>query len=525
MALNRKEGLVLGSLTLLALALRLWRLDYFEIWVDEGATWLFARNLLTGGLGDLTLEPTPPVYYALVSLFVGLLGDSDWVLRLPGVLFGTATVPAVYFLGRRFFGVRAGTLAAILLTIHPLHIFYSREARVYPLLLLLAVLWLHALGRALDLDTRRAWAQFGLVLGLACAVHITGLFLGFASGALILALAPTNRVRWRGLLASALVGLCLAPWFVWTLPRLGDSGAAWIVEYFYQQYPEDQELGRVLEQTLFGADHPPYMRQMSQPSTPPLWRALGLLTQGALLLLAVSFAWGRESQRWTWLLFGGWLLPILVPWGLSHGWRPFFQSGRHDVYALGAVVGLLAVGVEALWQKRGTMPALMAVLVVLGLAGWRLQAFQEHPPGGVWRATGAWLGEQATAEDLVIATGVQRLAAERYVRLAGSEVPIQSFPASTDEHPGWSDVQTLMADQEALHREGRDTVAGLEARRVFVLLQTYESRDGAVSATWLVDRHLMENLWASGWRQENDPQAEALNIAIFQPPNREVTSP
>ena len=509
----------LFGITACALFLRLIDLTRFELWVDEGATWLFAHQTLGGELGrQLALEPTPPVYYALVGVFLALFGDGDLVLRLPSVIFGTACIPAVYLLGRRLFGTVVGLGAAALLAMHPLQVFYSREARVYPLLLLLTILWLAELYQALDLNTPAAWGRFAAVLLAACAVHITGLVLGFASGVLILALGEGWRGRFRGLCAAALVGLLLVPWFAWTLPRLGESGAAWIVQYFYEQYPEEQQLARVLEQPWFGAQHPPYMRQMAQPPTPPIARALALLAQAGLLVAGALWGLRQGKGREVMLLFGGWLLLVLPPWILSHAWRPFFQPGRHDFFTLGALAVLWGVGLAALWSWRRRLLAGFAAATLLLVAAHRLYALHTVPAKASHRPAGVYLAQHADAEDQAFATGVRRLAVERYTRLEGGEVPFRSFPASTDEHPGWSDVRTLMEDQEALHQEARATVAALGHHRVFVLLRPYESRDGAVSATWLVDRHLLENLWAAGWQQHRDPAADALNIAIFEPP-------
>ena len=36
------------------------------------------------------------------------LGESEWILRSLSVVFGVATVPAVYILGMRLFGPKAG---------------------------------------------------------------------------------------------------------------------------------------------------------------------------------------------------------------------------------------------------------------------------------------------------------------------------------------------------------------------------------------------------------------------------------
>ncbi len=524
---RRRETLLLALLTAAALGLRLIHLTRLQIFVDEAATWWFARLTAAGRLAEqITLEPTPPLYYGLVGLLMRLFGESDLVMRLPSAVFGAATVPAVFFLGRAMVGRRAGWIAALVLAFHPLHVFYSREARVYPLLLLWAILLVLALWRALGNDRPRDWGWVAAVLVLACYSHFYGLFLIATAVLAIVLLARGGRARRRGLAAAALAGLAFAPYLVATLPHLGQSGAAWSIETFYRDQPREKNLGRVLEQQLLGADHHPYLRQLDRPPTPPALRWASLLAQVLLLAAAVRSGFAGDARRRALALLAlAWLVPILVPWAVTHSSRAIFHSGRHDFYTLGAVAVLLGLGLEALLSSRRRGPrlaaGLAAAILILG-AGFRLVALHRAPAPQGYRQAGAWIAAHAGPGDRVIATGIRRLAVEHYTRLAegqGSEVPFESFPRSTDGHPGWSDVMTLIEDQEALYHEARERVAALgSAGAAVLLLRPYERTAGAVSATWLVDRHLVESLWAAGWRAAAAPDAAVLDIAVYRPP-------
>lgn len=528
-ASSRSSAVSLGLLTAAALALRLVQLTRFEFFVDEAATWWFARLAASGRIAEqMALEPTPPLYYTLVGGVMRLFGESDFVMRLPSAVFGAATVPAVYFLGRRLFNARVGWIAAVILAIHPLHVMYSREARVYPLLLLLAILLLLALHRALGSAGWRRWLEVGGVLAVACYSHFYGLFLLAFAGLAVLLLGRGARERWRGVAAVAAAGLLFAPYLLLTLPHLQGSGAAWSIESFYTDFPEERSLGRVLEQQLVGADRHPYLRQLDRPPTPPWVRWPAVAAQLGLLAAAVAsgLGGGDRRRRALLLLLLGWLVPILLPWGVTHTFRAIFHSGRHDFYTLGAVAVLLAAGLDALIADRRRSRRWAAVAcagaMVLG-AGFRLYHLHRIPAPEPHRRAGAFLAHAAGHGDRVIAFGIRRLVTEHYARLAGSAVPFRSFPADTDRHPGWSDVRALLDRQEALHREARERVAELGRTTppdasLFLLLRDYEHTDGAVSATWLVDRHLLENLWVAGWRATTPPAAEAAGIAVYRPP-------
>ena len=529
------EWAAVGLLTTVGLALRLFHLTRFELFVDEAATWWFARLTAAGHLAEqMSLEPTPPLYYALVGAVMHLFGESDFVMRLPSALFGAAGIATVYVFGRTLFSSRVGWIAALLLTVHPLHVFYSREARVYPLLLCLTLWMLLALWRALAVDTVGGWVVFGILLVLVCYSHFYGLFLA-VTAAMMIVLWGRDRTRWRGLAATALALAMFAPYLALTLPHLRESGAAWSIETFYRDYPEEKRFGRVLEGQLIGADYHPYVRQLDRPPPPPLLRFSSLMAQLGLLGLALWVAVSKDRIRELGFLTVGWLVPIVLPWAITQLGRAIFHAGRHDVLTLGSVCVLLAVGLDALLFgapdrfKRGFRRGLRvaaAVLVVAALvsgAGFRLVALHSTPASGQHRAAGDWIARHAEPGDRVIAMGIRRLVTQHYARLAGSDVPFESFPISTDDHPGWSDVMTLMDDQDALHREARGRIARLAAdmpaeATLFLLLATYERTGDAVSATWLVDRHVLENTWASGWRRVAELEAAELQIAAYRKP-------
>lgn len=529
------EALCLALLTVAGLGLRLIHLGRMELWVDEAATWWFAHQIWEGGVSLLrSPEPTPPIYYGLMALWMRLVGETDWLLRLPSALAGAATIPLLYDLARRLASRRVGWIAAILLCIHPLHIFYSREARVYAPLLLLTVALFITLWRALERQSWRAWALFGVVLFAICCLHVSGFFLGVTVGLQILVVGKSWRQRWRGLLVAALAGLALLPYLWFALPQLEGSGAANSVEKLYQTFPEEGRLGRSLEMQLIGADYFVFLRQMDRPPTPTTLRWWALLANVSLLMLAL---WRPARPRASLFLAMGWLISILVPWTLSRTWQVFFHPGRHDFYTVGVVTVLVAMGLDRLWRsgvagrrgsrwRRGWLVFCCSGLIVG--AGFRLFALHTQPTSDFYRGKGQWLAEQAKPGDTVIATGILRPIVQHYVRLEGNLVSIRSFPSSTDRHAGWSDDRALLDNAEDLKREAKQAVASAveqEASRVFVLLRKYRRVGNAMSVSWWVDQTLIQALHDAGWQPLEWPQAAAQSMAVFEPPKTDPNAP
>ncbi len=99
------------------------------------------------------------------------LGESEWILRSLSVVFGVATVPAVYILGMRLFGPKAGLISATLLSLHTFHVQNSQEGRSYALVTLL-VLSTYFFVRALEAPhNKKHWLTYRLVSVVAVYAH------------------------------------------------------------------------------------------------------------------------------------------------------------------------------------------------------------------------------------------------------------------------------------------------------------------------------------------------------------------
>jgi mannosyltransferase len=157
-------------------------------------------------------ESTPPLYYLLAWGWSKLFGNAEWGLRSLSALFGVATIPVAFAIGRRLAGNGAAVVSAALVALNPALIWYSQEARAYSLLVFLS-----CLGFLYFLRARQGFASRDLVLwalfsALATATHYFGALPAAVEAALLLAAA--GRQRRQVLLASAavaVVALALLP--------------------------------------------------------------------------------------------------------------------------------------------------------------------------------------------------------------------------------------------------------------------------------------------------------------------------
>jgi hypothetical protein len=123
---------VVGA-TAVGLALRLYRLGEWSLSSPEIYTWDLSNHSVSFILNRLSLIETNPPFYYLLMKPVMLMGDSEFLLRVPSVIAGTLAIPLVYILGRVGGAPAGDTIGAGLMALSAFNITYSRQARAYTL--------------------------------------------------------------------------------------------------------------------------------------------------------------------------------------------------------------------------------------------------------------------------------------------------------------------------------------------------------------------------------------------------------
>lgn len=136
---RRPDTTAICLLTLLAAAVRLPTLATQSFWLDEGYTVRLVRMSLGGMLSTIPrTESTPPLYYVVAWAWTRVFGSSEFGLRSLSAAAGIATVPVAFAAARRLAGLRAAVACGLLLSVSPLMVWFSQEARAYALATLLA---------------------------------------------------------------------------------------------------------------------------------------------------------------------------------------------------------------------------------------------------------------------------------------------------------------------------------------------------------------------------------------------------
>jgi 4-amino-4-deoxy-L-arabinose transferase-like glycosyltransferase len=204
----------LAGLTALGIAVRFASLGVQSYHHDEVIT---ALRVIPGSFGDMlhsvrVSESNPPLYYVLAWSWAKAFGTGEVGLRSLSALFGAATVPVGYLIGRQLATRRAGLILAALIAVNPMLIWYSQEARSYALLVFFGALSIYFFARALNSGRGRDLLFWTLASALALCSHY---FAVFAVAIEAVWLLVALRARWRVVLPAVggvvATGLALLP--------------------------------------------------------------------------------------------------------------------------------------------------------------------------------------------------------------------------------------------------------------------------------------------------------------------------
>jgi hypothetical protein len=202
----RRRTYLLLLIVGLALVLRLYGISLYPMEGDEYNSIAGARdiNLNWNSIG-----------YAVLTHFWIRLGDSEFWLRLPAAIFGTATVPILFKIGEKLGGWRTGLACGLLAATSPFSIYHSQEMRFYSLFILASAAFILATVGYLDgPGTLRSRAGVFLTGVFLVFSHFLGvLALGAQATAFVLANAKVSK-RMRAVVLGTfamLIGIPLVP--------------------------------------------------------------------------------------------------------------------------------------------------------------------------------------------------------------------------------------------------------------------------------------------------------------------------
>lgn len=198
-----------------------------SLWADEAWTaWAVRSPYIRDVIGRVQSDVHPPLYFLLLYGWVRLAGDSALALRLFSTLAGSIGLVATYAVGARLFDRRTGLIAMVILGSASFFVTYSREARMYTLLLALAALATYAYLRWRDCPGRWNTLAYALLLAALLYTHYAGLLVLVTHalhGLLVEKWDSRPRFIPHRLIPYGLAVVLFLPWVPIFMAQIGDN--------------------------------------------------------------------------------------------------------------------------------------------------------------------------------------------------------------------------------------------------------------------------------------------------------------
>ena len=206
---------------LLAFAVAVGELDQDGFWNDEVWSVWASFASLSETIGRVAADVHPPLYFVALNRWMKLVGESIYAVRFLSVIFGMLGLAWTYRLATALFDRSTGSMALLLLGTSGFFVYYMREARMYTLLLSLAVLSMWAYQRLLYQPTFAHMLIYGVTIAALPYTHYVGLLITLSQALHLLLTRSLNKQLLRLWAFAALFALFLfTPWLFVFLQQL-----------------------------------------------------------------------------------------------------------------------------------------------------------------------------------------------------------------------------------------------------------------------------------------------------------------
>jgi predicted membrane-bound mannosyltransferase len=211
--MRKKERLILLAICSFAAFLRLYRIGHQSLWIDEIFTLTMSNPKPGLNIWDyLRYNIHGPLHSFVVFLFHYISVSDGW-LRLPSAIAGIGAVIFFFRWISLWISSRVALLAAALLAVNPMHVYYSQELRNYSFLLFFAMIANYFFHRILKEESRRFFVYFSMSTALAALSNFSAAFLFAAHTVIFFIHKKVKRktiLQWLFVCIAVLV--LISPW-------------------------------------------------------------------------------------------------------------------------------------------------------------------------------------------------------------------------------------------------------------------------------------------------------------------------
>lgn len=210
-------ALILLVILLVATFLRLYKLDFKSLWLDELYS-VVPTNPANSidFIVNYCKSDQPPLYFILLHYWFKISTYTSFSARLLSAFIGILGVIAMYFLGKEIKNKQVGLMASFLVCINYFAIYYSQEARFYGLLFLLTIISFTFFIRSLKSKTFGNYIGYVFSTSALLYTQYFGMLVFFIQGVIFLVFVFLFKEKIKfiltGILLATLISISFLPW-------------------------------------------------------------------------------------------------------------------------------------------------------------------------------------------------------------------------------------------------------------------------------------------------------------------------
>lgn len=345
----------------------------------------------------------PPIYIILAHFWIKLFGTEEVATRSLSAIFGVASIPLIYLIGKELFDRKVGLISAFLMAISQFQIYYSQDIRYYSLFVLMTLVSYYFFVIALRNRNIINLTLYVLTTVLLFYTHAYGVFVIAAQNLYFLLRWRCHRslaINW--IISQAIILFAIMPKIFASLDKAVEGKAGpmnWL--------PEPSLWSPLITLRNFigaGLDYPSL-------DTVIIGVSFFVVATGAYILWMGKERWlGRVgdllsgfksvmSKGNELLLLALWItIPILLPFVLSKIFGPMYHH-RYMISASPAFYIILAFLVARLGK---VVPELISLGLVVIVVTPGLFEFYVSPVREQWREAAKYVEDNSTMDDVII---------------------------------------------------------------------------------------------------------------------------
>jgi len=341
---------LLGLVILIGFSLRIFKLGTHDLWYDEVICVWVGENL-----NHIYTGRHPPLFVILLQAWTTYFGKSEFALRFLSVIFSVLSIYAIYKLGNLLFDKKTGLVGAVILSISPIHIWYSQEVKGYTLLPFLIITAVYFYIKAFREDkVAFFWAGFILISTLSIYTNYIAFFI-LPAGSLLLFLKRYRFLVKKWFIACSFILIFFLPWLPIFLKHVqGVRGIFWVPK------PSFRSMLITFENFNVG------------------YNATYLIYKFSMVIFLILFFYGifrylREREKILPLLFFL-FIPIILSFLISQ-WMPIYID-RHLIAFSPFYYLIVAAGIVAIGNRL--VKGLACILLTLVMATSLYNYYSDH---------------------------------------------------------------------------------------------------------------------------------------------------